>query len=185
MDATQALAETNGIVTTLVNGLTPDHREARTPCDQWNVHELIEHMCQGGHMIAGGLEGQAPPEEMPDYLAEGPANGWSAAHAALAAAATPDRLAANHQMPFGEVPGEVALSVISADFLVHAWDLAQATEQPLQVSDELAGWALATWQAVVPAEGRPEGGGFAPVVATADDAPIVDQLVAYTGRNPA
>ena len=56
-----------------MNGLTPDDREKRTPCDKWNVHELIEHMCQGGQMIAGGLQDQAPPEEMPDFLADGPA----------------------------------------------------------------------------------------------------------------
>jgi len=183
MDATQAHAETNTIVTSLMNGLTPEHREMRTPCDKWNVHELIEHMCQGGHMIAGGLQDQSPPEEMPDYLADGPANGWAGAAAALQAAATPDALSSAHQMPFGEVPGEVAFSVITADHLVHAWDLARATSQDLSVSDELAGWALATWQVVVPAEGR-TGDGFAAVVPVADDAGAVDQLVAYTGRQP-
>lgn len=185
MDATRALGETNEIVTKLMNGLQPEHRAARTPCDQWNVHELIEHMCQGGQMIAGGLQGQTPPDDMPDYLADGPADGWSNAHDALQAAATPEALAATHQMPFGEVPGEVALSVITADHLVHGWDLAQATDQTIEISDDLAEWALATWQAVVPADGRPEGGGFAPVVETADDAPVTDRLIAYTGRNPA
>ena len=184
-DALQALDQTNTIVTNLMNGLTPEDREARTPCDQWNVHELIEHMCQGGQMIAGGLKGQTPPEETPDFLADGPANGWTAANSALVSAATPEAMAASHQMPFGEVPGEVAISVITADHLVHAWDLAQATGQSLEIDDELAAWALATWQSVVPADGRPEGGGFAAAVAVADGASPVDQLVAYTGRNPA
>ena len=134
-------------------------------------------------MIAGGLQDQAPPEEMPDYLAEGPANGWAAAAAALRAAATPDALSSAHQMPFGEVPGEVAFSVITADHLVHAWDLARATNQDFSVSDDLASWALATWQVVVPADGR-TGDGFAAAVPVADDASAVDQLVAYTGRQP-
>ena len=65
-------------------------------------------------------------------------------------------------MPFGEVPGEVALSVITADHLTHAWDLARATGQDIEVDDELAEWALATWQVVVPAEGRPEATGSPP-----------------------
>lgn len=185
MDATAALGATNTIVSGLIANLTADHREMRTPCDQWNVHELINHMCEGGQMVAGGLQGQAPPTDAPDLLADGPSTGWSNAYAALDAAATPDALAASHQMPFGEVPGEVALSVITADHLTHAWDLAQATNQPIEVDSDLAEWALATWQVVVPADGRPEGGGFAAVVPVGDDAPALDRLIGYTGRNPA
>jgi uncharacterized protein (TIGR03086 family) len=107
---------------------------------------------------------------MPDFLAEGPANGWAGASAALAAAATPDALSASHQMPFGEIPGAVAVSVITADHTTHAWDLAIATGQQLEVSDELAAFALEAWMPVVPAEGR-TGDGFKAVVA-------------YTGRQP-
>lgn len=184
MDASQALAQTNQVITPLIAGLTPDDREKRTPCDQWNVHELLEHMCGGGQMIAGGLLGQAPPEEAPDFLANGPAAGWQDAFAAMSAAATPERLEASHQMPFGEVTGEMAVSVITADHVVHAWDLAMATDQEFRIDDDLAEWALGAWQAVVPADGRPDGGGFAPVVPVADDASAVDRLVAYTGREP-
>jgi uncharacterized protein (TIGR03086 family) len=183
MDSTEALSQTNQIVTGLMNGLTPEHREMKTPCTEWTVHELIEHMCQGGQMIAGGLQGHAPPEETPDVLAEGPANGWAATFAAMQEVATPEVLSAMHQMPFGEVPGEVAMSVITSDHLVHAWDLAQATDQDIEVSEELAGWALATWQVVVPPEGR-TGGGFAAAVSVPDGASPLDQLVGYTGRQP-
>jgi uncharacterized protein (TIGR03086 family) len=183
MDATTAMTQTDQIVAGLIANLTPDHREMPTPCTEWTVHDLIEHMCQGGHMIAGGLQGQAPPEVAPDYLANGPAQGWSSVMAHMAEAATPDALAATHQMPFGEVPGEVALSVIVADQLTHAWDLARATGQEVDVDDELAAWALATWQAVVPAESR-TGDGFKAAVPVDDDAPVLDQLVGYTGRTP-
>lgn len=184
MDSSQALNQTNQVVTPLIAGLSPDDREKRTPCDQWNVHELLEHMCGGGQMIAAGLQGQAPPEEMPGFLADGPAKGWADAFAAMSAAATPERLEASHQMPFGEVTGEIAVSVITADHLVHAWDLAKATGQDLHIDDDLAQWALGTWQVVVPADGRPDNGGFGPVVAVTDGAPVVDRLVAYTGRTP-
>jgi uncharacterized protein (TIGR03086 family) len=183
MDATTAMQQTGPIVSDLIAGLTPDHREVSTPCAEWNVHELIEHMCQGGQMVAAALQDQAPPDEAGDLLADGPAAGWAAAAAALSDAATPDALGAAHEMPFGEVPGEVALSVITADHLVHAWDLAQATGQGFDIGDDLAGWALQTWQVVVPAEGR-TGDGFAAAVPVAEDAPVVDRLVGYTGRQP-
>ncbi len=183
MDATTAMDQTDRIVKTTIGGLSSQHREAQTPCREWTVHDVIEHMCQGGHMIAGGLQGQAPPESAPDFLADGPAKGWDETIEHLREAATPEALADTHQMPFGEVPGEVALSVIVADHLVHAWDIAQASGQVPEIGDDLASWALETWQAVVPAEGR-TGDGFDAAVPVGDDASPVDRLVAYTGRRP-
>ena len=72
---------------------------------------------------------------------------------------------------------------VEGDVSFDAWDLARATGQDLAVDDELATWALQTWQAVVPAEGR-EGDAFHAVVAVADDASALDRLVGYTGRQP-
>jgi uncharacterized protein (TIGR03086 family) len=183
MDATSAMQQTNQLVTGLIAALTPEHREMATPCDEWTVHDLVGHMCGGAHMVVGGMQGQAPPAEMPDFLAEGPAAGWAAAAGHLAEAATPAALGAKHKMPFGEVPGEGAVAVITADHLVHAWDLAQATNQDLQMTDQLAEFALRIWQPVVPAEGR-TGDGFKTAVVVADGASALDALVAYTGRNP-
>ena len=96
MDATTALEESNQLLNGLIAGLTPDDRETRTPCDEWNVHELVEHICSGTHGIAGGLAGQAPPEEMPDFMAEGPANAWAEAYNHLTSVATPEVLTALH-----------------------------------------------------------------------------------------
>jgi uncharacterized protein (TIGR03086 family) len=184
MDALTALDRTDQLVTGLIADFTSDDRTRSTPCTEWNVHEVLHHMCSGGHMIAGGLQGQAPPDDAPDPLADGPANGWRTTVDHLRAAATPDALAATHQMPFGEVPGEMALSVIVADHATHAWDLAKAVGAELAMDDELAAWSLRVWQNLAPAEGRAEGGPFAPVVEVANSASAVDRLAAYTGRQP-
>lgn len=183
MDVTTAMNQTNTLIIGLVAGLTPEDREKSTPCDDWTVHELLGHMCGGTDMIAGALQGEAPPSDPPDLLADGPAAGWAAASAHLSDAATPEVLAATHTLPFGEMPGSMAISVIVADQITHAWDLARATGQELDISDELAGFALATWQPVIPAEGR-SGPGFKAVVEVSDDASTIDRLVAYTGRQP-
>lgn len=183
MDAMTALGETNEAMTQLIAGLRPEHKEMASPCTEWTVHDVLDHVCGGAHMIAGGMQGQAPPEEAPEFLADGPANGWAAAHAALAAAATPERLGALHQMPFGEVPGEMAVAVITADHLTHGWDVAKATGLDFNVSDELAEWALTTWQGVL-GDGARDGGGFDDAVEVPADAPAVDRLAAFTGRTP-
>lgn len=183
MDALTALDSTDKLVSGLIANLTPDDRERATPCTEWTVHDLLEHMCAGGHMIACGLERQTTPAETPDYLADGPASGWAATIVHMREAATPDSLSETHKMPFGDVPGEIALSVIVADHATHAWDLARATDQRLDMDDALAEWSLAVWQSVIPAEGR-TGDGFAPAVAVSGSASSVDQLVGYTGRQP-
>lgn len=175
--------QTNALVTTMIASLTPEHREMSTPCDQWTVHDLLGHMYGGAQMIAAGLQGDAPPAEAPDFLADGPVAGWATARAALEVAATPDALAATHQMPFGEVPGEVAVAVITADILTHAWDLAEATGITHGISSELAEFGLAAWMPVVPAEGR-TGDGFKAAVNVAADASSLDKLLGYTGRSP-
>ncbi|MDH3295831.1 MAG: TIGR03086 family metal-binding protein [Acidimicrobiia bacterium] len=184
MDARTALENTNTIMNSVISQLTSDHRHMSTPCTEWDVHQVIDHVCQGSHGIAGALQGQAPPENADeiDLLAKGPANGWAEAYNALSAAATPDILSATHQLPFGEMPGEAAMSVIVADALVHAWDVASGAGVDIDISDELAEWGLATWKMVVPAEGRQ--GGFGPVVPVADDASALDRLLGYTGRQP-
>jgi uncharacterized protein (TIGR03086 family) len=183
MDATTALHDTDRIVTGLIAGLTTDQREHATPCDEWTVHDLIAHMCGGGHLIARTLLGEEAPDPPPDHLADGPGAGWTTTVAHLRSAATPEVLTANHQTPFGEVPGEAALSVIVADHLTHAWDLARASGQAFEIDDELADFALATWRTVVPAEGR-TGPGFKAAVPVGDDPSAVARLIGYTGRDP-
>ncbi|NNF55615.1 MAG: TIGR03086 family protein [Acidimicrobiales bacterium] len=183
MDATAAMKQSDELLSGLIAGLTAEHRELRTPCDQWNVHELVDHICSGTHGIAGGLAGEAPPDEQPDFMAEGPANAWREAAAHLSAVATPEVLNSLHEMPFGHVPGEAAVGLIVADQVTHAWDLAKATDQPYSPSDELAQFALNTWHGFAPAEGR-TGDAFKPAIEISDDAPLVDRLAAYTGRQP-
>ncbi len=184
MDAMTAFEETDQLVRALIAELTPDDREKPTPCADWNVHDLIAHMCSGGHMVAGGLEGAAPPDPAPDFLADGPAAGWDATAAHVRAVATPERLQALHQMPFGEVSGEMAMSVIVADHATHAWDLAIATGQSARPSDELAEFSLDVWAHLAPPEGREPGSAFAAAIDVPAGASAVDRLAGYTGRQP-
>ncbi|MGI9595035.1 MAG: TIGR03086 family metal-binding protein [Acidimicrobiales bacterium] len=183
MDPVEALQQSNAIVTGLVAGLKPDQGSMPTPCDEWTVNDLLGHMCGGAHMVAGGMEGQAAADEIPDFLAEGPVAAWRSAATHLSEAANPEALAATHAMPFGETPGSAAVSIIVADHLTHAWDLAMATGQDLAISDELAEFAIAAWQPLLPEPGR-SSDGFKAAIEIADDAPAIDRLAACTGRQP-
>ncbi|MFH9232990.1 TIGR03086 family metal-binding protein [Streptomyces globisporus] len=81
-----------------------------------------------------------------------------------------------------ELPGEVAGAVALNELVIHGWDLARSTGQPY-----VAGEAeLRSCEALLaPDEGDPDRGGiFAPPVPVPDDAPLLERVIALSGRRP-
>ncbi len=181
MDAIEAASQSNALIANMMSQLTPEHREMQTPCKNWTSHDLIEHMVAGALSVADLVEGREPSDAEVDHLAQGPVAGWTGALARLDAAATPQNMAAIRQSPFGEQPGEMILSVIVADHLVHAWDLSRATGIAHEISDELAEFAMALWSSALPEQAR-NGNTFDVIQPCADDASSMDKVAAFTGR---
>lgn len=184
MEVQDALSETVSIMDGLVAGLTPEHREMTTPCRKFTVHDLMNHTVNTCKLVGTIVSGQ--PEHVPaegtDHLAQGPVKGWNDGKTALQSAATAENLELVRETPFGEVPGSVPMSVAVSDVLVHAWDLARATGQPVAASDDLAGFAQGTWEMVIQPEAR-NGDAFAEVQPCPDDASALDRVAAFTGRS--
>ena len=85
-------------------------------------------------------------------------------------------------VPFGTVPGVVALHLRIVEMLVHGWDVARAIGYPATFPDDLAEQALAFSRNKlpdVPADRSP----FAPAQPVAEDAPAIDRLAACLGRS--
>jgi uncharacterized protein (TIGR03086 family) len=80
-----------------------------------------------------------------------------------------------------ELPAAVALGILSIEFLVHAWDFAQATGQQIVVSEELSAHVLDAAHSIITPAGRATVG-FADPVEPAPDAHALDRLIAFTGR---
>ncbi len=84
-------------------------------------------------------------------------------------------------IPFGTVPGAVALHVRLTELLVHGWDIAQATSQRTDFPEELAEEELAFSKAAL--EAVPPGRSpFAAPQPVPEGAPALDRLVAVLGR---
>jgi uncharacterized protein (TIGR03086 family) len=113
-----------------------------TPCDEWNVRQLLEHMIGGNRRIAGN-----PPADGEDLIGDD----LSAAYAASAAGAAatfeaPGGLDRTFNLSFGEVPGELAVVARATDQLAHTWDLAKATGMSTELSPEMYTTALEVLQ---------------------------------------
>ncbi|MFC7387140.1 TIGR03086 family metal-binding protein [Sphaerisporangium rhizosphaerae] len=80
-----------------------------------------------------------------------------------------------------ELPATIAASILSVEFLVHAWDFASATGQKVAVSDEVATYVLGLAEQIITPEQR-ERVGFDPAIPISGNAPAMDRLIAFTGR---
>ena len=87
-------------------------------------------------------------------------------------------------VPFGTVPGAVALHLRTTEVLAHGWDLARATGQSVEFPADVAERELAFSQSALeqlPPDRRP----FAPPQPVSPDAPAIERLVACLGRSVA
>jgi uncharacterized protein (TIGR03086 family) len=159
--------------------VTADQLAAPTPCSEWTVGDLIEHVVGGNERVPQWAGGDEQPPARPDDLIQ--------AHRATAAAAQetfarPGALEAMYRLPFGEVPGHRFIGMRTTDVLVHAWDLAAATNQSTDLDPELAQRQLAAARERVRPEFRGPGRPFGAEQPCSPDRPPADQLAAFLGR---
>jgi len=83
------------------------------------------------------------------------------------------------------LPGQIAGQVALDEIVLHAWDLARGTGQPYQQDPATLEACLAAMTAMYPPDNLDARKGiFEPPVPVLDDAPLVDRVVAYSGRDP-
>ena len=161
----------------VVAGIRPDQLDDPTPCADFTVRGVLEHMIAGATSFAAAYRGEQPAEPaLTDPLGSfGPALGDL-----VAAITAPGALDRTVQAPFGAMPGDEFARFVVLDGLVHGWDLAIATGQPYEPPDELvaaaAGFAR---QAIDPLR---DGQTFADAVEPAPGASPIERLASYTGR---
>jgi uncharacterized protein (TIGR03086 family) len=170
----------------LVHATRAGQLDDSTPCDQWAVRDLLNHLVGGGYMFAMSLNGEALDMSAApaDLLGSDHAAAFDASIAAFNEAL--DRatdLSAMVTLPFGSVPADLALRVAAADLLVHSWDLAKATGQQFDPPVDFVESVSPFYHEFVQPPLR-QMGLFAEAVDIPDDASALDKLVAYAGRKP-
>jgi uncharacterized protein (TIGR03086 family) len=175
----RAMAQTESIVA----AVQPGQLGLPTPCTEYDVRALLSHTVGGLNRIA--LVGEGADALAVPARADGvPDDGWLAAYQrararATAAWADDAKLDALVEVPWGKVPGRIAVSGYVQEILTHGWDLARATGQPADFPDGVAARGLG--QARNQLRGRSPGP-FAPEQPVPHGAPAIDQLAAFLGR---
>jgi uncharacterized protein (TIGR03086 family) len=177
MDPLSQLGRLAGPLGTVAAGITPDQLDRPTPCADFSVRGVLEHMIGGATAFAAAYRGEPPADpDLSDPLASfGPTLERLAA-AMSAPGALDRRIAA----PFGEVSGVTFARFVVLDGLVHGWDLATATGQAYDPPAELVAAAEATAREVL--EPMRDGRTFAAAVEARAGASPIERLAAFTGR---
>jgi uncharacterized protein (TIGR03086 family) len=187
-----------------IAGVRHDQLDLPTPCAGFDVKALLAHLVLVLHRVAALGRGEAafaadtlgdPVVEHVDWVAE-----WHAAAADVDAACSDDALLERAVvLPWATMTGAEMLAMYVSEITTHTWDLAKATGQQPTWDDAVCQLALDAMHRNLPMADRapmwesflanaPAGfqfeAPFANAVAVASDAPLIDRLVAWTGRRP-
>lgn len=192
-----ALAVRTG--TEVMGHVRPDVLDRPTPCDEFAVRDVAAHLVGVLEAVAALGRGEdpfaVPPATAPD---DGWLDRWTAAAHAVQAAWTDDVLDRPMALPWQQGPGGEILRGYVSEVTVHTWDLAKGLGVDPAWDDRALEVAIASVDGFLPATGRlslfeqisKEMGfdtvqvPFADAVPVADDAPVIDRLVAWNGRDP-
>ncbi len=170
----------------VVAGVSPEDFDSATPCTEWSVRDLLNHLIGSYETIGGAMGAGIANAAATDFTATDHVAAYrGAAKKAVAALSAPGALERKFEMPWGETPGNVLLGLTIADTVVHGWDLAKGTGQDAMVDPGLAEAVYGMTSSMMEPQGSfPRGTSFGHPVEVPEDAPVQDKMLAYLGRQP-
>jgi uncharacterized protein (TIGR03086 family) len=156
---------------------TGGHLDAPTPCEDWDVRTLLNHMLQTQQYFVQSARGEqaSPPSPEPpdDLIGDDAASAYERGREATISTFSTDGVI--------ERTGP-SLGIAFSDTLLHGWDVARATGQDETMPIGLAQAAYEVVHGAFTDEQRK--GVFGPELPVGDDASAQEKLLAYTGRDP-
>jgi uncharacterized protein (TIGR03086 family) len=174
----------------VARSITDEQLANKTPCTEYDVRALVNHLLFWGPSLAGAGRKEFVPQpaaaESDVDLAAGDCRGRLLAllDDITLSWAPPSAWEGETRMGTPQaLPARVMGNMIVGELAVHGWDLAVATGQRLELPTNLLAHLQDTIFAGVE-QGR-EMGLYGPEVAVPADAPTWDRILGLTGRDPA
>ncbi|MFC5183447.1 TIGR03086 family metal-binding protein [Actinomadura harenae] len=174
----------------VARAITDDQLANKTPCTEYDVRALVNHLLFWGPSLAGaGHKESVPQPAAAEADVDLTADDWRRHLLALldditSSWAPPSAWKGETSMGTPQtLPASVMGDMIVGELAVHAWDLAVATGQKLELPADLLAHLHDTMFAAVE-QGRGMGL-YGPLVAVPADAPTMDRILGLTGRDPA
>jgi uncharacterized protein (TIGR03086 family) len=180
----------------VVDNVTAKDLRRATPCDGWNVSQLLAHMTVQHYGFAASARGAGADlarwdsATVTDAVAVDPAGTYAAAAADVLAAFTDDAVqdssfALPEFGPGAAFPGSQAIGVHFVDYVVHGWDVARAIDAPFTLPADVISAVLPMVFAVPDGEFRAAPGSpFAPAIEAGQGVSDLDRVLLHLGRSP-
>lgn len=131
-----------------VRAISPDQRRAPTPCSEWNLTALVDHITGGNWFIVAVLAGERAEDAM--TIAMKRFGGRSATGEEALHSLTEQMIAFSRMEVFdrtwnhvvGDVSGRTILRLRLHDLIVHSWDIQEALRPGASVPEDLVQWGL-------------------------------------------
>jgi uncharacterized protein (TIGR03086 family) len=168
-----------------VRQVRDDQWERPTPCADWDVHALVNHVVNENRwtppLIGGQTMADVGDRFDGDLLGDDPKHAWEeSAQEAIAAVDSDGALDRTVHLSFGDALGREYVWQLFADILIHGWDLSRGIGADDRLDPDLVE-ACATWFAEVEADYR-SAGAIGPRPDLPDDADAQTRLLAAFGR---
>jgi uncharacterized protein (TIGR03086 family) len=175
----------------LIAAVPDDSLDAPTPCPQMRLGDLLDHIGAFTTVFVAsaakdlGALTERPPVPEAANLEAGWRGRMAGDLAALADAwAAPDAWDGMTQAGGQDLPGAVAGRIALDELVVHGWDIATSSGQPFTCDDATLEEIADTVRQFRSGNDGEIPGLFGPVVPVPDGAPLLDQVLGLTGRDP-
>jgi uncharacterized protein (TIGR03086 family) len=191
MEALAALAQARTEFENRLRQVGAGHWDMATPCTEWNVRQLVNHMMLGNRMTVQLLSGASSADviaglnddlvgEADDVVGSFVATADDL-HAGFAAEGGLDGTV-DH--PMGQIPRTMFIGFRVCDYGAHAWDLARAIGADDTLDGDLVNWM---WNDIQPMAGGLGALGIFGESASGtvdSDAPLQTRYLDLIGRRP-
>lgn len=175
------------VIGELVHTVPPDAWRHRTPCKDWDIRALVNHVVGENlwipELFAGKTIKDVGDRLDGDVLGTEPAEAWDkASRLALESLEAPGALQRTVHLSFGDTKGSDYMLQMAIDQTIHAWDLATSLNRSVMWPE---GHIEAVYERFKPVSESWRGpGGLGPAVKVDETADALTHLIALAGREP-
>ncbi len=168
-----------------VQAIVDDQWNNPTPCAEWDVRALVNHVVGELRwiplLLAGRTIAEVGDQLAGDLLGDQPKRAWAAAsQKAIGASLQPGATERIVHLSVGDRRADGYISEVATDAVIHTWDLARAIGADDRLGARLVEFAQATLQPQV--EGWRAAGAFGPAIEVPQGADAQTQFLALVGR---
>lgn len=158
--------------------------ENPTPCTEWTLRRLLNHVVTGTQWFTTVVLGEPAPDRLTDQVLDDPSGAFARrADEFRAAIGAPGALQGTYEHPTGAVPGERYVLMRVNEYLCHGWDVAVTIGETPAFPDDLARRCLAMMKSQLEGRTRERGKGFGVELDGGHSVSDYDRLIAFAGRS--